>query len=83
MPACHRNSMLTAAARQNPAVTSKPVEVFTYIAQALEAEVIQGQTAARSVAAAKHLIASTGVSVQQVLGSLPPEMQQTVRAYFA
>jgi len=69
--------------RQNSAVVSQPAKIFTFIAQALEAEVIQGETAARSVVAAKHLVSSTGIDAQQMLSSLPPETQKTVQAFFA
>lgn len=53
------------------------------IAQALEAETLQGQMSARIVAAAKMLLASAGLDLTQVLQQLPPETQQAVRAYFA
>lgn len=69
--------------QNNPAVVSQPGKVFTYIAQALEAETLQGQTAARVVEAAKRLVAGTGVDGAQLLASLPPETQKTVRAYFS
>jgi hypothetical protein len=57
-------------------------KVFMFIAQALEAETLQGQTAGRVVAAAKMLLGSAGLDPAQVLSQLPPETQQTVRAYF-
>ncbi|TVY64219.1 Importin subunit beta-3 [Lachnellula suecica] len=68
--------------QQNPAVMSQPANIFLYIVQALEAETLQGQTAARIVAAAKMLLGNAGLDPAQVLQQLPPETQQTVRAYF-
>lgn len=68
--------------RQNPAVMQKAAQCFTYIAQALEAETLQGQMAQRIVEAGKKLIATAGLDANQVLTSLPPETQQTVRAFF-
>ncbi len=64
-------------------MTSQAPKVFTAIVKALEAEAIQGQTASRVATAAKTLVATTGMDANQVLGTLPPETQQTVRAYFA
>jgi hypothetical protein len=68
--------------RQNPAVISQAGKVFVFIAQALEAETLQGQTATRIVASAKTLLQVAGLDPQQVLAQLSPETQQTVRAYF-
>ncbi|KAI9822390.1 MAG: hypothetical protein M1827_000109 [Pycnora praestabilis] len=70
--------------QQNPAVISQPqaAKSFIFIAQALEAETLQGQTATRIVAAAKQLVAIAGIDLNQILGTLSPETQQTVRAYF-
>jgi len=69
--------------QQNPAVISQAGKVFVYIAQALEAETLQGQTATRIVAAAKLLLGIAGLDPSQLLATLTPETQQTVRAYFA
>jgi streptomycin 6-kinase len=68
--------------QQNPAVIAQAGKVFVYIAQALEAETLQGQTAARIVAAAKLLLGIAGLDPAQLLQQLTPETQQTVRAYF-
>ncbi|KAG0647419.1 Importin beta sal3 [Hyphodiscus hymeniophilus] len=67
---------------QNPAVVSQAAKVFVFIAQALEAETIQGQTASRIVASAKQLISMAGLDAAQLLQQLSPETQQTVRTYF-
>jgi importin-5 len=56
--------------------------MFTHIVQALEAETLQGQTLERVVASAKQLLTLAGVDANQLLASMPPETQQTVRAYF-
>ncbi len=69
--------------RQNPAVLSQAAKVFVFIAQALEAETLQGQTATRIVAAAKALLQVSGLNPAQLLQQLPPETQQTVQAYFS
>lgn len=62
---------------------SQPAKVFTAIVQALEGEAIQGQNAQRAVAAAKALIAGTGMDAAQVLSGMSPETQKTVRAWFS
>ena len=69
--------------RQNPAVISQASKVFIFIAQALEAETLQGQTAARIVASAKTLLAAANLDPSQLLQQLSPETQQTVRAFFS
>ncbi|KAI9757641.1 MAG: hypothetical protein M4579_003366 [Chaenotheca gracillima] len=69
--------------QQNPVITSQAAKCFIAIAQALEAETLQGQTARRIVAAAKQLLGNSGVDAAQILPSLTPETQQTVRTYFA
>ncbi|KAK5282259.1 importin subunit beta-3, partial [Cryomyces antarcticus] len=68
--------------QQNPAVMSQAAKAFTFIAQALEAETLQGQTATRIVGAAKHLVTAAGLNANQLLATLPPETQHTVRAFF-
>ena len=61
---------------------SKASQCFTYIAQALEAETLQGNTAQRAVAAARKLIQLAGLDANQILANMPAETQQTVRAFF-
>ena len=75
-------SELTNTSRQHPAVMANASRCFSYIAQALEAETLQGQTAQRIVDAAKRLITTAGLDANQLLAGLNPETQQTVRAYF-
>lgn len=68
--------------RQNPAVMAKASQCFTFVAQALEAETLQGNTAQRAVSAARKLVQTAGLDATQLLANLPPETQQTVRAFF-
>jgi hypothetical protein len=68
--------------RQNQTVVAKAPQVFVFIAQALEAETLQGQTASRVVQAAKVLLGVAGLDPAQLLQQLSPETQQTVRAFF-
>lgn len=74
--------LLTNCCSQNQAVLSKASQCFTYIAQALEAETLQGNTAQRAVAAARKLIQLAGLDANQILANMPAETQQTVRAFF-
>lgn len=62
---------------------SQAPKIFLFIAQALEADTLQGQTASRLVAAAKMLLGNAGLDPAVVLQQLPPETQQTVQAYFS
>lgn len=61
---------------------SEAAKCFTFIAQALEAETLQGQTATRVVNVAKQLVAMAGLNADQLLANMAPETQQTVRAFF-
>lgn len=69
--------------RRHPAVLSQPEKVFVFIAQALEAETLQGQIATRVVAGAKLLLTITGRDPAQLMSQLSPETQQTIRVYFS
>ncbi|MCJ1477096.1 hypothetical protein MMC13_005767 [Lambiella insularis] len=69
--------------QSNPGVLAAADKVFVAIALALEAETIQGQTALRAAAAAKHLVQAAGIDAGMLLSKLSPETQQTVQAYFA
>ncbi|KAI9804140.1 MAG: hypothetical protein M1825_001542 [Sarcosagium campestre] len=68
--------------QQNPAVISQATKCFVFIAQALEAETVQGLTATRVTAAAKVLLATAKVDAEQILNTLPPQTQQTIKTYF-
>lgn len=56
---------------------------FNFIAQALEAETLQGNVAQRIVGAAKQLVQIAGLDANQLLAGMTAETQQTVRAFFA
>ncbi|KAF2148970.1 ARM repeat-containing protein [Myriangium duriaei CBS 260.36] len=68
--------------QQNPAVMQNAARCFKYIAEALEAETLQGQTANRIVDASKRLIAAAQLDAGQLLANLTPETQRTVQAFF-
>ncbi|KAJ5818676.1 hypothetical protein N7474_004267 [Penicillium riverlandense] len=68
--------------QQNPAAFSKADRVFGSIVQALDAGTLQGQTAARVAESAKRLVGATGVNAEQILASVSPASQETVRKYF-
>lgn len=70
------------SSRNNPAVLSKAPQCFTYVAQALEAETLQGNIATQIVRATKQLVQTAGLDAGQLLATLTPETQQTVRAFF-
>ena len=74
--------MLTVSKRQNPAVITQAAKCFTFVVQALEAETLQGQTATRIVGAAKQLVQTANLDANQLLQTMSPETQQTVRAFF-
>ena len=77
-----KRTELTLCSRRNPAVINQAPKCFTYIVQALEAETLQGQTATRIVTAGKSLVTAAGLNTAQLLASMSPETQQTVRAFF-
>ncbi|KAL2179481.1 armadillo-type protein [Thermothelomyces heterothallicus CBS 202.75] len=70
-------------AKQHPAVTSQAPRIFVYVAQALEAEALAGQNAARVVAATKLLLEGTNTDVTPLLQQFTPEAQNVIRAHFA
>lgn len=62
---------------------AKAQQVFHSIVLALEAETLQGQTAKKVAESAKLLVSKTGVNADQILQSLSPDGQATVRSFFA
>ncbi|TKX21052.1 importin subunit beta-3 [Elsinoe australis] len=68
--------------QQNPAVMQNAAKCFKFIAEALEAETLQGQTAQRIVESSKRMIAAAQLDAGSLLGGLSPEAQKTVQAYF-
>lgn len=57
--------------------------MFHNIALALEAETLQGQTAKKVAESAKQLVAQTGINADQILQTLSPDGQVTVRSFFS
>jgi hypothetical protein len=53
-----------------------------FVAQALEAEALSGQNAARVVAATKLLLEGTSTDVSPLLQQFSPDGQHTIRAHF-
>lgn len=73
---------LTVPRRQNPAVAAKADKAFTSVVQALEAETLQGNVAARVVSSVKQLVAATGLNVEPIFAAVRPENQMKVREFF-
>ncbi|QSS63628.1 karyopherin Sal3 [Histoplasma capsulatum] len=67
---------------QNPVVFNNATKVFTFIVQALEAETLQGATAARVASSAKQLAAASAVNVDQIFANVNPKYQVAVRSFF-
>ncbi|KAF2144507.1 uncharacterized protein K452DRAFT_223047 [Aplosporella prunicola CBS 121167] len=68
--------------QNNPAVMNRAQQCFAYVAQALEAETLQGNIASQVVRATKHLVQTAGLDANQLLAGLDQQTQHTVRAYF-
>ena len=66
----------------NDAVRNKAQQVFLHVCLALEAETIQGQTAKKVADSAKNLATATGINADQILASLSPDGQNTVKSFF-
>lgn len=62
---------------------AKAQQVFHNIALALEAEMIQGQTAKKIAESAKAMVTQSGINADQILQSLSADGQATVRSYFS
>lgn len=58
-------------------------KIFVYIAQALEADTLQGQTANRVAAATKTMLSAANVDPMPLLQQFSPEAQQTIMTHFA
>ena len=69
--------------RRHPSVLAAADKAFIDICQALEAESIQGATLQSVTTAAKSLVQASGINADALLGTLQPETQGNVRAYFA
>lgn len=57
-------------------------KVFVFVAQALEAEALGEQMAARVVAATKMLLAASSTDPTPLLQQFSPEAQQAIRRHF-
>ena len=57
-------------------------KIFVFIAQALEAETLQGQTAGRVAVATKALLTTANVDPTPLLQHFAPEAQRTIMGYF-
>lgn len=57
-------------------------KLFVLIAQALEAETLQGQTATRVAASTKTLLQTANVDPMPLLQQFSPESQKTIMGYF-
>lgn len=68
--------------RQNPTVFNNAAKAFTFVVQALEAETLQGATAARVASSAKQLATAAAVNVDQIFANVNPKYQMAVRSFF-
>ncbi|KOS23432.1 Importin subunit beta-3 [Escovopsis weberi] len=68
--------------QQHPVVISQASKVFIFIAQALEAETLQGQTASRVAAATKALLSAASVDPMPLLQQFSQDSQRTIMGYF-
>ncbi|PGH00256.1 hypothetical protein AJ79_08270 [Helicocarpus griseus UAMH5409] len=68
--------------QQNPTVFNNADKAFSYVVQALEAETLQGTTAARVAASAKQLATATSINVEQAFANVQPKYQMAVRSFF-
>jgi importin-5 len=62
---------------------SNASKIFVFIAQALEADTLQGQTASRVAAATKAMLATANVDPTPLLQQFSPEAQQTIMTHFS
>ena len=69
--------------RRQPVVMAQASKVFVLVAQALEAETLQGQTASHVLAATKVLLTESGVDPTPLLQQFPEESQRTITKWFA
>lgn len=68
--------------RRHPVVMNQAGKIFLFVAQALEAEALQGQTASRVASATKALLTTTSVDPMPLLSQFSPDAQQTIMGYF-
>lgn len=58
-------------------------KAFVFVAQALEAETLRGQTASRVVTATKALLQASSVDPTPLLQQFSPEAQNVIMGHFA
>ncbi len=58
-------------------------KIFVFIAQALEAETLQGQTASRVASATKTLLTTANVDPMPLLQQFSQDAQRTIMGYFS
>ncbi|OAQ66687.1 importin beta-3 subunit [Pochonia chlamydosporia 170] len=68
--------------QRHPVVMNQAGKIFLFVAQALEAEALQGQTASRVASATKALLTTTSVDPMPLLSQFSPDAQQTIMGYF-
>ncbi|KAM7221543.1 Armadillo-type fold [Rhypophila decipiens] len=76
-----QDSLLTTN-RQHPAVATQVAKVFGFVGQALEADVLSGQTLLRVVNATKNLVAASGTNGDLLIQQFSPETQQLIQGHF-
>lgn len=83
-PSVHGETLAnTLTNRRHPAVISQAGKLFVFIAQALEAETLQGQTASRVVAATNTLLTTANVDPMPLLQQFSQDSQRTIMGYFS
>ncbi|KAL1886014.1 importin subunit beta-3 [Ceratocystis pirilliformis] len=68
--------------KNNSAVTSRADQVFVWVAQALEADMLQGQSLARVVASTKTLCTAAGLNPAPLMAQFTAEAQTRIMAHF-
>lgn len=69
--------------RTNPAVTSRADQIFVWVAQALEAEMLQGEALSRVVASTKALCTAAGLNPAPLMSQFTAEAQTRIMAHFS
>ncbi|GJN71655.1 importin beta-3 subunit [Purpureocillium lilacinum] len=69
--------------QRHPAVMNQASKIFVFIAQALEAETLQGQTASRVASATKTLLTTANVDPMPLLQQFSQDAQRTIMGYFS
>ncbi|KAM4062275.1 HEAT-like repeat domain-containing protein [Hirsutella rhossiliensis] len=69
--------------QRHPVVMGQASKLFVFIAQALEAETLQGQTASRVVAATNTLLTTANVDPMPLLQQFSQDSQRTIMGYFS